>query len=213
MARTPPSIYAEPSNVDPDTLAKLGPLRAIAGVWQGTIGADDHPNAEGSKDQVFIEHYEAQPIDPQTNGPQLFYGLRYHTHITKPGQVKTFHDQVGYWLWEPTTSTVMLTVAIPRGEVLLAGGQCASDAQTFTVKAALGAKDYGICSNPFLAAHFNTTAFAMTVTAHPDGSWSYREDTTLSITGRPDPFQHTDGNTLKLVSPPTPNPLAQAPAS
>lgn len=40
------------------------------------------------------------PIDPQTNGLQLFYGLRYQTHIVKPGAIETYHDQVGY-----TTST------------------------------------------------------------------------------------------------------------
>jgi hypothetical protein len=27
--------------------------------------------------------------------PQLFYGLRYHTHVVKPGEVETFHDQIG----------------------------------------------------------------------------------------------------------------------
>lgn len=209
MPTTPPSIYAKPSDVSPDTLANLGPLRALAGVWQGTIGADDHPDRSGAKDDVYVEHYVAQPIDPQTNGPQLFYGLRYHTHITKPGQVATFHDQVGYWLWEPSTGTVMLTVGIPRGEVLLAGGQCDADANTFTVKSALGAPDYGICSNPFLTSHFQTTAFAMTITGHPDHTWSYVEDTTLTIAGRAEPFQHTDGNTLHLITPPTPNPLAQ----
>ncbi len=209
MPTTPPSIYAKPSDVSPDTLANLGPLRALAGVWQGTIGADDHPDRSGAKDDVYVEHYVAQPIDPQTNGPQLFFGLRYHTHITKPGQVATFHDQVGYWLWEPSTGTVMLTVGIPRGEVLLAGGQCDADANTFTVKSALGAPDYGICSNPFLTSHFQTTAFAMTITGHPDHTWSYVEDTTLTISGRAEPFQHTDGNTLHLITPPTPNPLAQ----
>ena len=209
MPTTPPSIYAKPSDVSPDTLANLGPLRALAGVWQGTIGADDHPDRSGAKDDVYVEHYVAQPIDPQTNGPQLFYGLRYHTHITKPGQVATFHDQVGYWLWEPSTGTVMLTGGIPRGEVLLAGGQCDADANTFTVKSALGAPDYGICSNPFLTSHFQTTAFAMTITGHPDHTWSYVEDTTLTISGRAEPFRHTDGNTLHLITPPTPNPLAQ----
>ena len=25
-----------------------------------------------------------QPLDPETKGPQLFYGLRYHTHVVKP---------------------------------------------------------------------------------------------------------------------------------
>ena len=62
---------------------------------------------------AFVEHYELQPIDPQTNGPQLFYGLRYHTHIVKPGEVETFHDQVGYWLWEPATGIVTLTLGDP----------------------------------------------------------------------------------------------------
>jgi hypothetical protein len=35
----------------------------------------------------------------------------------------------------------------------------------------------------------------------------------MTISDRPEPFQHTDGNTLHLITPPTPNPLAQvAPA-
>ena len=76
-------IYTEP-DADPDTLANLGPLTAMAGVWEGTFGADEHPVAEGIERDAFVEHYELQPIDPQTNGPQLFYGLRYHTHIVKP---------------------------------------------------------------------------------------------------------------------------------
>ena len=213
MPNSPTSIYTKPADISPDTLAHLGPLRALAGVWQGTAGADVHPNRSGAKDQVYVEDYEAQPIDPQTNGPQLFYGLRYHTHITKPDKTATFHDQDGYWLWEPATNTVMLMAAIPRGQVLLAGGQCDADATTFTVKATLGSHDYGISSNPFLTAHFKTTAFSMTVTANPDGTWTYTEDTTMTISDRPEPFHHTDGNTLHLIAPPTPNPLAQvAPA-
>ncbi len=55
---------------------------------------------------------ELQPIDAQTSGPQLFYGLRYHTRIVKPDVVETFHDQVGYWLWEPATGIVLQTLAI-----------------------------------------------------------------------------------------------------
>ena len=78
----------------------------------------------------------SQPIDPQTNGPQLFYGLRYHTHIVKPGEVETFHDQVGYWLWEPAAETVTLTLAIPRAQVLLAAGPATADATEFELTAA-----------------------------------------------------------------------------
>src|SRR5580704_7120268 len=88
-------IYTEP-DADPDTLSLLGPLAPLAGIWEGATGSDQHPVAEGTGADSFVEHYELQPIDPQTNGPQLFYGLRYHTHIVKPGEVETFHDQVGY---------------------------------------------------------------------------------------------------------------------
>jgi hypothetical protein len=85
-------VYTEPSHVDPDTLANLGPLRPLAGIWESDTGDDEHPVAEGTEQNRYVEHVELQPIDPQTNGPQLFYGLRYHTHIVKPGEVETFHD-------------------------------------------------------------------------------------------------------------------------
>jgi hypothetical protein len=101
----PNDIHTEP-NADPDTLANLGPLRAMAGVWVTDGGSDEHPVVEGTETSQYVERNEIQPIDPQTNGPQLFYGLRYHTHIVKRGEVETFHDQVGYWLWEPATKTV-----------------------------------------------------------------------------------------------------------
>jgi hypothetical protein len=53
----------------------------------------------------------------RTNGPQL-YGLRYHTRIVKPDDPETFHDQVGYWLWEPATRAILLTLSIPRGQTV-----------------------------------------------------------------------------------------------
>ena len=114
-------IYTEPDG-DPDTLSNLGPPEPDGRHLGGHRGADQHPVADGVEGNAFVEHYELQPIDRQTNGPQLFYGLRYHTHIVKPGEVETFHDQVGYWLWEPATNAVILTLGIPRGQVLLAGG-------------------------------------------------------------------------------------------
>src|SRR5215831_20862074 len=123
-------IYTEAPS-DADTLAQLGPLRPLAGTWEGTNGGDEHPVAEGTERNQFVEQYDLQPIDAQTNGPQLFYGLRYHVHIVKPGEVETFHDQVGYWLWEPAVNEVTHTIAIPRGQVVLAGGPATADATTF----------------------------------------------------------------------------------
>ena len=103
MDNFPEDIYTEPSDLDVDTLRNLGPLAPMAGIWEGTRGLDVKPKADGPRKQAFVERMELQPIDPQTNGPQVYYGLRYHTHIVKPGQVKTYHDQVG--LWPKTCST------------------------------------------------------------------------------------------------------------
>jgi len=202
-------LYTEPDG-DPDTLSNLGPLTALAGVWQGTGGADAHPDVDGTERNTYVERYELQPIDRQTNGPQLFYGLRYHTHIVKPGEDETFHDQVGYWLWEPATHTVTLTLGIPRGQVLLAGGTAEPDATEFEVRAAVGSEVYGILSNPYLDQAFRTLSYRMTVTVNPDGTWSYDEEGVLAIPNRDEPFSHTDHNTLTRIGPPTPNPLAQA---
>lgn len=206
----PEDVYTEPQDIDVDTLANLGPLRALAGVWRGKRGLDVKPKAEGPKKQAYVERMEMQPIDPQTNGPQLLYGLRYHTHITKPEQVKTYHEQVGYWLWEPATGTVLHTLTIPRGMVLMASGVAAPDATEFVLRAEKGAADSGICSSPFLAYAFDTVSFEIRVSVNADGTWTYAEDTVLKIHGQPELFHHTDRNTLERIEPPTPNPLARA---
>jgi len=198
-------IYTEP-DADVDTLANLGPLRALAGVWEGT-GVDEHPVADGTERDAFFEHYDAQPIDPQTNGPQLFYGLRYHVHIVKPGEVETFHDQVGYWLWEPAARTVTMTLGIPRGQVLLASGPADPDASDFELTATRGSEVYGICSNPFLDTSFRTVSYRIHVTANADGTWSYEEEGRLQIPGRTEIFSHTDRNTLTRIAAPEPHPL------
>jgi hypothetical protein len=209
MSDFPQDIYTEPSNIDVDTLANLGPLRAMAGVWEGTRGLDVKPKAEGPKKQAYVERIELQPIDPQTNGPQLLYGLRYHTHVTKPDQIKTYHDQVGYWLWEPATGTVIHTLTIPRGQTAMATGLATADAKTFDLVATLGLSTWGICSAPFLEYAFKTIEFRITVAVHEDGTWSYEEDTVLQIRGRAEPFHHTDRNRLTKIAEPTPNPLAR----
>jgi hypothetical protein len=210
MTSFPNDIYTEPSDVDPDTLAHLGPLRAMAGVWESDRGADEHPVAAGTEEDRYVERIELQPIDPQTNGPQLFYGLRYHTHIVKPGEVQTFHDQVGYWLWEPASKTVVHMLAIPRAQVAMAGGTAEPDATEFELRAERGSPTFGICSGPFIDAAFRTTEFRIRVTLHSDGRWSYDEDTVMMIRGRDQPFHHRDRCTLKKVAEPTPNPLARS---
>jgi hypothetical protein len=185
----------------------------MAGVWEGIGGTDEHPVAGGSERNEFVERYELEPIDPQTNGPQLLYGLRYHTHIVKPGEVETFHDQVGYWLWEPAAHRVIFTLAIPRGQVLLAGGSVEPDATEFELNAAVGSEVFGILSNPFLDGAFRTLSYRIHVTIHGDGTWSYEEEGVLQIPDRDEPFSHIDRNTLTRIAPPELNPLAAAAAA
>jgi hypothetical protein len=208
MSSIPADIFTEPEDVDPDGLANLGPLRRLAGIWEGDRGVDLNPKADGPERRVFRERIELQPIDPQANGPQLFYGLRYHVHINTPEEAITFHDQVGYWLWEPATGLVLQTIAIPRGQVAIAAGRATADATTLRLTATRGQTDYGICSTTFLEQAFRTESYTIDVTFNPDGSWSYVTDTMLAVHGQPGLFQHRDQNTLIKVADPAANPLA-----
>jgi putative transposase len=101
----PNDIFTEPKRVDPNTLRNLDPLRKTAGVWEGRKGKDVNPKAKGPERNDYVERYSLQPIDPQLNGPQLLYGFRYFTFITEPDKTEMYHEQVGYWLWEPATQT------------------------------------------------------------------------------------------------------------
>lgn len=207
MSDIPADIFTEPETVDPDTLANLGPLRRLAGTWEGRKGVDLNPKADGPQRKEFTERIELQPIDYQLNGPQVFYGLRYHTRILATGEEATFHDQVGYWLWEPATGLVLQTLAIPRGQIAIASGQAVPDAQNLVLTARRGETEYGICSTAFLEKAFRTDSYRIEVTFNPDGSWSYVLETMLLVHGRSQPFQHRDVNTLTKVMEPKPNPL------
>jgi len=203
----PDDIFTE-QTADPDTLANLGPLRRLAGIWESRSGVDINPKAEGPQRREYRERIELQPIDAQSNGPQLFYGLRYHTHILASDEEATFHDQVGYWLWEPATGLVMQTLSIPRGQVAIAAGHAEPDATELVLTATRGQTEYGICSTTFLEYAFRTDSYRIEVVFNPDGSWSYVLDTMLTVRGRDEPFLHRDRNTLVKVAEPTPNPLA-----
>ncbi len=210
MHKYPDDIFTEPESVDPDTLANLGPLRALAGVWTTATdnGVDVHPVAEGPETQAYVDRFELQPIDPQTNGPQLLYGLRYHQHIVKPGEVETFHDQIGYFLWEPATRMIYQTLAIPRAQVALAIGEAAPDATEFELVAKRGETMNGIASGPFLEEAFKTVHYRIKVAVRPDGRWTYDETTLLEVKGRTEPFEHRDTAILVKIAEPTPNPAA-----
>jgi hypothetical protein len=207
MANVPEDIYTEPEDISPDTLANLGPLRRLAGVWESDQGVDVSPKAHGPDRRVFREHIRMEPIDPQPNGPQLLYGLRYHIHVNTAEELTTFHDQIGYWLWEPATGLIMQTIAIPRGQVVLAGGTAKANDDRISVEARRGDTRFGICSTTFLEEAFRTDYYRIDITFNADGSWTYVTRTDLAIRGKTPAFNHNDTNTLRRIAAPAPNPL------
>jgi len=196
----PADIFTEPDDVDPDALAQLGPLRRLAGVWEGRKGVDINPKADGPEQREYYERIEMQPIDAQANGPQLFYGLRYHQHVNTLEEDITFHDQVGYWLWEPATGLILQSLAIPRGQVALSAGHAGPDDRKLAVESRRGETEYGIASTFFIEQAFRTDSFRLEIEFHDDGSWSYVSDTTLVVRGQAEPFLHRDRNRLTKVA-------------
>ena len=133
MLPFPPTSSPSRRTSRPTALPISARSAASPAVWQADKGIDINPKAEGPERRTFIERIRMEPIDPQANGPQLLYGLRYHIHINTPEEDITFHDQVGYWLWEPATGLIMQTLAIPRGQVLLASGKAGPDDRKISV--------------------------------------------------------------------------------
>lgn len=205
VEKAPADIYTE-TEPNPDTLAALGPLAPLAGTWYGKGGVDINPKAEGAEAKAYQEYYEMVVADPQNNGPQLLYPLRYHTHIVEPGTRLTFHDQVGYWLWDPAAEIVYMTASIPRAQAWMCAGPAKADSKQFTLWAVRDTHINTFASNPFIEAAFKTTEYKITVTINDDGTWSYDQTTTLIVPNYPDPFEHRDTNTLEMVAPPGRNP-------
>ncbi len=197
-------IFTEADLAD-DTLAHLGPLRSLAGSWAGSGGADVHPSADGAEGDSYTETFVLQAVDGQANGPQALYGLRYHQHVLKPGESATFHDQVGYLLWEPATGLITMSLAIPRGQAALAGGYAKPGDREFTLTATRGDTTFGISSNPFLERAFTTERWQIHFTIDSQDQWSYKQTTTLLVHGDEE-FSHTDGNILRRTGPALPNP-------
>lgn len=206
MHSYPDDIYASPE-CGTETLALLGPLAPLAGVWEGTGGVDIAPKRGGPRTQGYFERISLQPVDPGNNGPQVLYALRYHTWMSKPGETGTYHDQVGYWLWEPATGLIMQSIAIPRGQVVLAGGKAGPDDKRISVEARRGDTRFGICSTTFLEEAFRTDYYRIDITFNDDGSWTYLTRTDLAVRGKEPAFNHHDTNTLRRVAAPVANPL------
>ena len=188
-----------------DEIKGLGPLAALAGTWEGDKGVDVAPSdAEGPQDRgtaksVYRERIVFEPIGQVDNHAQVLYGLRYRTTAWRIGSDDSFHEEVGYWLWDAAAGQVMRCFIVPRGVSVIAGGSATVDGKRFELEANVGSATFGICSNPFLDREFRTVRYKLQVVVHDDGSWSYDEDTQMQLASGA-LFHHTDANRLRRVS-------------
>ncbi len=175
-----------------------GPLACLVGVWKGDEGMDVAPEPDDDEHNPYYETLVFTAAEDVTNAEeQTLCAVRYHQQVSRKSNDNVFHDQVGYFLWDPSTGVICQTLSIPRAVTLLAGGEAKVDGDTTTikVKAVEGDKDWGIVQSPFMQEKARTTAFTHTIKVTGD-RLEYSETTVRDIYGK-DQYQHTDGNTLK----------------
>jgi hypothetical protein len=179
-------------------LKLFGPLAAFVGTWQGSRGDDTAPDDfRGVEKNAFREEIVFTPVAPTANHEQTLYPISYTRTAWRLREEDPFHQQLGYWFWDPAMKLVMHSFMIPRGMTVLAGGDAEPDSSILSVKAARGSSVFGICSNPFLEEEFRTIAYEAQITLHSPQAFSYREDTRIQIKGQDELFHHVDQNTLE----------------
>lgn len=178
----------------------LGPLKKLAGTWEGEKGKDTAPSKNrDAQITSYRERIVFTPMGPVNNHEQKLYGLKYSTTAWPEGREEAFHEELGYWLWDAEEKQVFRCFMVPRGVTILAGGTVEPSAESFDLVADAGSDTYGICSNPFLDREFKTVRYELNVTIHDHETFSYDEDVQLKIKGQSEIFHHRDRNTLKRV--------------
>src|SRR6478609_227885 len=100
-----------------DELKKqLGPLADLVGIWEGDKGDDIAPSDDrGVENNKYRELITFEQVGPVQNHEQSLHVLRYSTRAWRIGEPNTFHEELGYWSWEPANQEVMRCFLIPRG--------------------------------------------------------------------------------------------------
>jgi len=182
-----------------EIVEKLGPLAALAGIWEGAQGIDVSITQGNETRTKYRERTVFDPLGPVRNGPQELYGLRYAMTAWRLGEDDAFHEELGYWLWDAGRKQVLRCFMVPRGVLINAGGDANDNSTSFHLSAEVGSQTYGILSNKFLNESHKTMKYELDVNIQADGRFSYKEDTQLWIPANESIFHHTDQNTLLKV--------------
>jgi len=181
--------------------ADYGPLELLFGTWKGDKGEDFAPEPD---EDALSPYYETIVIeragDVDNADDQLLAIARYHISVRRKKNDETFHDQVGYWLWDKENEIIMNSFTIPRGLCVLAGGKFdakkANNPRISFKVAAKEGEEWGFAQSPFMKEKAKTLEFTQKLTVTKD-MLSYSQTTVLDIYGRI--FEHTDFNALKRV--------------
>ena len=174
-----------------------GPLANMVGVWKGDKGLDVAPKVQGEEKSPYYETLMFEAIGSVTNaGEQTLSVLRYHQVVSRHSDKQVFHNETGYWMWDPKEQRVMQSLTIPRGVCLLAGGGFRKGEPAgvlLEVKAAANDEHWSILQSPFMQAKAKTLEFDHKITVDGD-ALRYEETMVLDIYGRR--FEHRDENEL-----------------
>jgi len=178
----------------------FGPLVHLIGEWEGNGGLDvSYHHAEGAVGETpYRETITFKPFGPVDNGTQHLFGLDYKMAAWRHGEDDPFHTEVGYWLWCGGLRHVMRGFVIPRGSAILAGGEAAPDATSFTLRAHQDSDEYGITQNSYLLDNARCVSYECNVAVEGD-TLHYDETTTLIMKEFDEPYLHTDRNELTKV--------------
>ncbi|MBL4868915.1 MAG: FABP family protein [Pseudomonadales bacterium] len=174
----------------------FGPLQHLIGVWKGDKGIDIAPIPGSSEDTPYFETISIVAVGDVTNAKkQTLVVVKYHQVVSNKSDGAVFHDQIGYWTFDPETGVLTQSVNIPRAVGLLAGGNVSdkNGRVEFSVKAIDGDKDWGVVQSPFMRDNARTVSFEHKVVVEGN-VMTYEETTVLDIYGKT--FDHTDQNTL-----------------
>ena len=182
------------------TEVNYGPLTELIGVWNGDKGMDIAPEPDGTEENPYYETITYTASGNVTNaGSQILSIVHYRQIVTRRSNDEVFHDETGYWLWDPKERVIMHSLVIPRAVCLLAGAyyeeaRDANGSLIIEVVAGIENKDWGIVQSPFMQKNARTTDFHQKIIVG-NGKMSYTETTMLDIYGRV--FEHTDQNELR----------------
>ena len=81
-----------------------GPLKELIGVWKGDKGLDVAPEPDGIENNPYFETITYTAIGDVTNvESQVLSAVHYRQIVQRKSNKKVFHDETGYWMWDPKT--------------------------------------------------------------------------------------------------------------